>query len=462
MQHGCGRCAATRRRRVRQCVSGLGLAGAYLLVLAGPGCEKSSQLAPPITLVLIDQSWATMDYQVRLKEALAEFTRETGIRVESLPAPETAVEQLATWRTLLESGKSTPDVYGIDVIWPGVLADHLLDLKAFVPSDEIAAHFPELIANNTVDDRLVALPTNLGEGLLYYRVDLLREYGYPAPPRTWEELEVQAGRIQAGERAKGKTDFWGFLWQGSPSEALTCNALEWQASEGGGTILGDDQKVTVNNPHTIRAWARAARWVGSISPPGVIAHKEWDSINIWLAGNAAFMRNWPGAYMGGRARHTPIEDRFDVASLPRGSAGVSATLGGSGYGISRHSRHPREAARLVRYLCSREQQAKRSRNTTEPPTIPDLYGAPDVLANNQHFTRILEVFREGITLRPSRAAGKLYPDVSRAYFEAVHAVLTGSTSAARAAPELEDRLQRMLEMPGREKADIDEKPAPRR
>jgi trehalose/maltose transport system substrate-binding protein len=101
-----------------------------------------------------------------------------------------------------------------------------------------------------------------------------------------------AARIQAGERAKGSLDFWGFVRQGAPSEALTCNALEWQVSGGGGRIIEDGKTISVNNPQAIRAWQRAARWVGSISPPSVVAYKEWDALNIWVAGDAAFMRNW--------------------------------------------------------------------------------------------------------------------------------------------------------------------------
>jgi trehalose/maltose transport system substrate-binding protein len=383
--------------------------------------------------------------------------------VEFLPAPETAVEQLATWRKLLEGGAKVPDVYGIDVIWPGILADNLLDLRAYIPEQEIAAHLPELIANNTVNGRLVALPDNLNEGLLFYRVDLLRKYGYRAPPKNWEELEVMARRIQAGERANGNKDFWGFVWQGALSEALTCNALEWQVSEGGGAILDENGKVTVNNPQTIRAWDRAARWVGSISPPGVVAYKEWDAGNMWQAGKAAFMRNWASEYIADRAQEPLTRDRFDIAPLPRGSAGMAATLGGSGYGVSRHSLHPREAAMLVRFLCSRDEQVSRCRNTTEAPTISQLYDEPEVLASNPDFPRVLEVFRNGVALRPSRSAGKMYPDVSRAYSEAVHAVLTRKKSAAQAADELQNQLERMLKTPAvRANADLDRKTAAQR
>ena len=152
----------------------LGSIGLCGLLLA-QGCNKKSQVAPAITLTLMDQSWVDKESQALLREELNQFTKDTGIQVQILPAPEMAVDQLQTWRNLLESRTKVPDVYGIDVIWPGILAENLLDLKAYVPQEEIAAHFPELIKNNTVNGRLVALPYNLSEGLLFYRVDLLQE-----------------------------------------------------------------------------------------------------------------------------------------------------------------------------------------------------------------------------------------------------------------------------------------------
>src|SRR6202140_5229625 len=256
-------------------------ASCLLGLSAAQACNKTNQGAPEVVITIIDQSWLDKPSQALLGEELNQFTKETGIRVQVLPAPEVAVDQLETWRNLLESGSKVPDVYGIDVIWPGILGDNLVDLKTYVPEQEIAPYFPELIRNNTVNGRLVALPYNLGEGLLFYRVDLLRKYGYAAPPKTWDELEKMAKRIQAGERAKGNKDFWGYVWQGAPSEALTCNALEWQVSQGGGSILDEKGRITVNNPQAIGAWERAARWVGSISPPGVTAYQEEDAFNAW-------------------------------------------------------------------------------------------------------------------------------------------------------------------------------------
>jgi len=402
---------------------------AACLLMAGQACRRTVQPLADVTLVLIDQTWLDRSFQERRNLELEQFTKETGIRVKLLPAPEGAVETLDAWRSLLESGAKIPDVYSVDVIWPGILAENLLDLNAFVPAQEIARHFPELIANNTVNGKLVALPCLVDVGLLFYRTDLLKHYQYRTPPRTWEELETVAARIQAGERAKGQKDFWGFVWEGASSESLTCNALEWQASEGGGSII-ENNMVTVNNPATARALERATRWVGTISPPGVVAYKEWDAYNIWQAGQAAFMRNWATSHFGELIQGSITRDQFDIASLPRGRAGIAATVGGRAYAVSRHSLYPREAAMLVRFLCRPDTQLNRIRKIGGSPTIPELYNDPAMLAANPYYSTILKTYRQDKVWRPSTQTGKRYPDFSRAYFTTVHEILAGTKTAS--------------------------------
>jgi trehalose/maltose transport system substrate-binding protein len=252
-----------------------------------------------------------------------------------------------------------------------------------------------------------------------------------------------AARIQAGERAKGKKQFWGFLWQGAAAEALTCNALEWQAAEGGGQIIEEDGTISVNNPHAIGAWQRAARWVGSISPPSVVGYEEWDALNVWVAGDAAFMRGWPTAYLDSHAAESPIRDRFDVGLLPGGRARRVGTLGGAALAVSRFSAHPREALELVRYLSSSDVQTKRSRVFSQPPTLPDLYELPAVLEPNPRFALLSQAFRTGIVQRPSDVTGKKYHDVTNAYIKAVHSVLTREASGPEAAAALENELVRI-------------------
>jgi trehalose/maltose transport system substrate-binding protein len=412
-----------------------------LLSLLLQGCARPT-VHEPVTLTLLDQEWTTRKFTEEREQELQQFTRETGIRVKLLPAPESAREKLALWQDLLGTGASSPDAYGLDVIWPRILAEYFMDLKPYF-ANEIALQFPAIAASYTVDNKLVAMPYYANIGLLYYRSDLLRQYGYRTPPRTWDELERMAARIQAGERAKGNKEFWGFVWQGAATEALTCNALEWQASDGGGQIIERDSTISVNNAQAIRAWQRAARWVGSISPPSVVGYKEWDAMNVWVAGEAAFMRNWPIADADSQAAGSPIRNKFDMTLLPGGKAGRLGTLGGAGLAVSRSSAHPREALELVRYLCGRDVQVKRSRVLTEPPTRPELYELPEVLEANPHFALLSRAFRTGIVSRPSAVTGKKYQDVTDAYTQAVHSVLTGEKSAPEAAAALENELVRI-------------------
>ena len=56
----------------------------------------------------------------------------------------------------------------------------------------------------------------------------------------------------------------------------------------------------------------------------------------------------------------------------------------------------------------------------------------------------LEVFRKAAVFRPSTRAGKMYPELSRAYFEAVHAVLSGKEFSSNAASDLEEELRQIL------------------
>jgi trehalose/maltose transport system substrate-binding protein len=410
-----------------------------LLSLLLEGCTRPT-VYEPVTLTLLEE-WTNKTFSEARQLELQQFTRETGIRVSLLPSPESARQKLILWKELLGTGASGPDVYGIDVIWPRILNEYFIDLKPYF-ANEISLQFPGIAASYTVDNRLVAMPYRADVGLLFYRTDLLRRYGYREPPRTWDELEIMAARIQAGERAEGKKQFWGFVWQGAADEGLTCDALEWQAAEGGGRIIEEDQTISVNNPQAIRAWQRAAHWVGSISPPSVVGYREWDSLNVWVAGEAAFMRNWPSGYVDSQAAGSQIRNKFDIALLPAGKASRVGTLGGWGLAVSRFSAHPREALELVRYLTRRDVQVKRSHVSSQPPTLPELYGLPEVLEPNPRFVLLSQAFRTGMVARPSNVAGKKYQDVTDAYILAVHSVLTGEKRAPEAAAALENELVR--------------------
>ena len=136
-------------------------------------------------------------------------------------------------------------------------------------------------------------------------------------PKTWEELTATAQKVMDGERAEGSKDIWGYVWQGAAYEGLTCNALEWIKSNGGGQIIEPDGTISVNNENSVKALEMAKAWVGTISPPGVLAYTEEESRGVWQTGNAVFMRNWPYAYALGNGADSPIKRQ-----VRRGAAAV--------------------------------------------------------------------------------------------------------------------------------------------
>lgn len=416
---------------------------ACILAFLG-GCHQAEK--EPVTLTFLDPEWShdSRERDASHEQALIDFTKETGIRITHLPAPENASSQLELTESLLKKGATTPDVYGIDVIWPGILSEYFVDLKPYFVAESQSSD-SELIANYTVNGRLVAMPYHSNTGALFYRTDLLEKYGYSAPPRKWDELEKMATRIQAGERAKGQKDFWGYVWPGAVGEGLICDAMEWQASAGAGHIVEADGKVSVNNPNTIRAWKRVTRWLGTISPPTSLSYQEWDSWNaFWTSGRAAFQRGWESDYFIGNPVTYPFNDRAGVTSLPGEKDVRVGTLGGLGLAVARSSKHQAEAIAFVHYLLKKEADLDQQRATSAPPKFPTRFEIPTILTAYIHQQQSGGVSGARTVARPSTVTGRKYAAISAAYVESLHSVLERKVDAETAAASLQKQLTEIM------------------
>ena len=392
----------------------------------------------PVTLRLLS---GAVGQELELTKAAAAryMAANPNVTVEVFDTPDAVQDRLGVYLQYFETKSSEADLYQIDVIWPGDLAEHLVDFYQFEGAKEQAAeNFPAIIENNTVDGKLVGMPWFTDAGLLYYRTDLLEKYGYDAPPKTWAELEDMAMKIQDGERAAGNEDFWGFVWQGNAYEGLTCDALEWIDSNDGGTIISPEKVITINNDNAVAAVDRAATWVGTICPDGVTGFQEEDARNMWQAGNSAFMRNWPYCYSLGNADDSVIKGKFDVAPLPAGaeSGHGAATLGGWQLAVSKYSNYPEEAIKLALFMTSAGEQKTRAIEGSFNPTVMFLYDDAEVCDASPFMCKLYDVFTSAVA-RPSTATAPKYNEVSTAFFQAVHSVLTGDNDGQTALEELE-------------------------
>jgi trehalose/maltose transport system substrate-binding protein len=433
-----GKCLALRVLR-RLSLGKYALCPLLILVPLVRLCESSLALQPSRGITLTVAGFGYQAAERLANEGLSEFIRNTGIHVQFLPSWGNSADQLSLILKTLDGHFNTPDVYLIDIIWPGTLHQHLLDLSPYLDNDP-GQYLPELLKNNTIAGRIVSLPFYLNAGMLFYRTDLLRKYGYRQPPSTWEELQRMAAHIQRGERAAGHNSFWGYVWQGAAYEGLTCNALEWQASFGGGRILEPDGAIHVNNPQTANAFRMAAGWVGSISPQSIVSYTESDSLNVFRSGDAAFMRYWSSGYRANQAPDSQVRGRFNVTQLPAGPGGRAQSVGGFQLAVSRYSAHSREAAKLVEYLTSNKVQKLRVVQEGYLPTVSQLYSDTDVLEAVPEAKVFRNARRESWVARPSSIAAAKYSTLSRDYYDTVHRILTGQASPERALDELEKRL----------------------
>ena len=376
------------------------------------------------------------------KKHTAEWAKKSGHEVKLFTIPNSTTDILALFRQMFAAKSTDLDVINVDVVWPGVIKDHLLDLRPHSKGVE-KGHFPAIVANNTVDGKLLAMPWFTDAGLLYYRSDLLDKYKQKAPT-TWEELSASAKVIQDGERAAGNRDFQGFVFQAKAYEGLTCDAVEWIHSYKGGNIVDEKGNVTINNPGAVKALKTAASWIGTIAPQGVLNYAEEEARGVFQNGNAAFMRNWPYAWSLGNGADSKVKGKIGVAALPKGGAAGqnAATLGGWQLAVSKYSKNPEAAASLVMYMTSTEVQKERAIKGSYNPTIASLYQDKEVLDANPFFGSLYDVFTNAVP-RPATATGLKYPEVSAAFWNATHDVLSGKASAEDAVKRLEGRLNQI-------------------
>ncbi len=360
----------------------------------------------------------------------------TGNKVTLVPMPASTSDQFGQYRLWLAAGATDIDLYQTDVIWAPQLAEHFVDLTE-AAKDLAPQHFPSIIESQTVNGKLVALPIFTDAPALYYRKDLLDKYG-KSVPKTWAELTATAQEIQDKERAEGKADLWGFVWQGNAYEGLTCDALEWVKSFGGGQIVEADGTISINNENAAMALETAKGWVGTISPEGVLAYQEEEARGVWQTGNAVFMRNWPYAYTLGNEGDSAVKGLFDVAPLPSGTEGgpSAATLGGWNVAVSKYSKHQEAAISLALYLAGPEAQKARALSESNLPTIVALYDDADIAAQQPIIPRWKEVFMNAVP-RPSAPTKGKYNEVSAKFWSAVHNTLSGNGTAAENLEELE-------------------------
>ena len=358
---------------------------------------------------------------------VGEFERTFGITVDLIRQPSSTDQRKQGLVISLEAEQPDPDVFLMDIVWLQQFfqSGWLQPLDPFFEATgfSIAPFFKDVVdAVDRFEEHYYALPVFLDIGVLYYRKDLLKQYGFSGPPRTWRELVRQAHDVQAGER-NHNPGFNGFLWQGAQYEGLVCTFLEFTASNGGGIIQDGHVRLNRSVNDVALEFMRALIRKYDISPLNTYTDMREEEVRrAFQRGDALFERNWLYAWNLHQKDGSAVEGKIGMTALPQFEEGQSvAALGGWHIGISRHSDMPAKAWELVRFILSPASQKKLVLNLGWYPGRSDIYTDPEVLKKMPYAGLLQEIFSRVVT-RPNLP---YYDQVSDVIQRTVNGCLAG-------------------------------------
>ncbi|MDG0811287.1 ABC transporter substrate-binding protein [Cohnella rhizosphaerae] len=232
----------------------------------------------------------------------------------------------------VKMGTGTSDIDAFVVDEPMVAGysqqGYLLALDDYFDASDREGMLPGSLSTGYYRDRLMAVPMNTSEQLLFYNKKLLTEAGIEWPSEriedrlAWEDVvemsQLLMSRLNDG--TGGREPVWGLMFEqiGRPYQMLALpNSL-------GGRGIGDDG-VTTDGIVNDEAWVRSMQFYSDlfnryrISPKGV---KAYESRNLFLSGQIAFFVGGTWDIQGFLTAEQKLDFGYAPPSvLPRRNAG---------------------------------------------------------------------------------------------------------------------------------------------
>jgi multiple sugar transport system substrate-binding protein len=369
----------------------------------------------PVTLKVLVQALESTQWQPIINSFHQTHPK---IRLEVVKAPNNSnlVEDLYTSAYLL--GDSPYDLVYMDVVWVQkfAAAGWLEDLTKKVDPQKLTDYIQGDVQGGKYQNKLYRMPFRTDVGMLYYRTDLLEKAGLK-PPKTFQDLLTTSQTLQNQNLAQ-----WGYVWQGKQYEGLAAMFTEILQGYGGFWVNPETQAIGLDAPESIEAVKFLRQTIKQgISPPGVTTYAEEETRRLFESGNTVFLRNWP--YVYALASNSPIAGKYGIqpmVHLPGKQSG--ACLGGWGFGISKSSKHQREAWQVIQYFNQPDIQRQYFLETGYVPSRKSLFTDDTLVAKYNYLPALLQG-AENAVLRPPIPQYAQVSDILQRYLSAA---LTGS------------------------------------
>ncbi len=414
-----------------------GLAGAVVLgggLMAGCGGAESSGGAVEITLGFIP------DEAGGLQTLLDRFNEQNRgeIRVNWRQMPASSAEFFEQMQAELQSGRSTMDIIGGDVVWPAQFAanGYILDLSDRFTQKMQQNYLEGPIQAVQYEGKTYGVPWFTDAGMFYYRTDLLEKSGFSEPPKTWDEMKDMSEKVQAESGTK-----FGFVFQGAQDEGGVVDALEhiWNA---GGDVL-DGNRVIIDSPESAEGLAlRRSLITDGVAPQASGDYTTQESQASFTNGDVVFMRNWPfvHALLSDPETSRVEPSQVDIGALPVAGEGDTSFsgLGGWNFMVNADAEDKiEEIWAFIEFMSAPEQQQTFAIESARLPTLKSLYEDDEVLNK----LPVARLGQEALTNTRPRPVSPVYSDMSLEMAEEFNAALKGEVSVDEALATLQGGLQ---------------------
>ena len=300
--------------------------------------QGQSESGPKEIRVLL----ANHPYGELLKEAIPEFEKETGIKVNVESLQESQLTQKLT--TEFATGSSSVDVFMTRPLQEGLLFNKngwYAPLKDYDFSD-----YPENSVDiGRIDGTAYIVPLVTEWQVMYYRKDLFKAAGLSVPTNFTE--------LEAAAKALNKDGVAGFGSRGKGAASVT--QISSYIYNYGGRYLEDNVAV-FDSPEAVEAIRYYGRLLGNYGPQGVVSMSWENLMPVFQAGKLAMWTDasvFYGQVVDPSKTQIPAEN-VGVAQLPRGPKDDSPFIVVSwGMAMSSKTKNSEEAMKFLKWATSK-------------------------------------------------------------------------------------------------------------
>lgn len=320
------------------------------------------------------------------------------------------------------SEENAPDGSTIDSFWVPDFYEYLQPLNDYV--EDVDDFFPFVRETAMRDGDLLAAWKYTGCRCLYYRQDLIDQYGDGSPPRTWEDMLGLGQDIADGE------DIAPFLFRSAPFDNLP---YFWGQ---GGELVDEEGAPVLDQDGNRTAMANVLTYLRDLVDAGVTPQRvanisdvedlsregRNDQVAMFIGNNDQIERGFKNKVDGDRWQ------RWQVAQIPMMEPDQFATgVGGWTEGTFAEGDEGDAAAmkEFISKFVEPEAMGRYCESAALLPTRESLYEDDDLFGADT-FT-YQDKFREFLQDGVARPAFPIYTTIANEYENAIQSVVTGQS-----------------------------------